>query len=79
VVGASTGPLGATWAQSDLRTALGAAGARVVEGEVALGHAIERFDEDGRLNDENLEDQLREVVRGLLAEAGSGLPTRLAA
>jgi len=79
VVGASTGAFGATWAKADLRKALGAAGARVVDGEVALGHAMERFDEDGRLNDENLEDQLREVVRALLAEAGSGVPIRLAA
>jgi chromate reductase len=53
---------------------LAAAGARVIDGEVALGHAMDRFDENGRLNDENLEDEVREVVRTLLAEAGSGVP-----
>src|SRR3984893_11030895 len=49
VVGASTGAFGAVWAQAELRKVLAAAGARVVEGEVALGHAHERFDEEGRL------------------------------
>ena len=54
-----------------------AAGGRVIDGEVALGHAMDRFDETGRLNDENLEDQVREVVRTLLAEVQSGLAVRL--
>lgn len=79
VVGASTGAFGATWAQAELRKVLGAAGARVVDGEVALGHAMDRLDENGRLNDENLEDQVREVVRALLAEVQSRLPVRLVA
>jgi hypothetical protein len=43
------------WAQAELRKVLGATGARVVEGEVAVGHATDRFGADGRLNDENLE------------------------
>jgi chromate reductase, NAD(P)H dehydrogenase (quinone) len=71
VVGASIGAFGAVWAQAELRKVLGAAGARVVEGEVAVGHAMERFDGGGRLNDENLEEQVREVVVALLAEAPS--------
>ena len=79
VVGASTGAFGATWAQAELRKVLGAAGARVVDGEVALGHAMDRFDENGRLNDENLEDQVREVVRTLLGEAESRLPLQAVA
>jgi len=54
-------------AQAELRKALAAAGARVVEGEVAVGHANERFS-DGRLADENLREQLREVLDGLVAE-----------
>jgi chromate reductase len=69
VVGASIGAFGAVWAQAELRKVLGAAGARVVEGEVAVGHAMERFDVNGRLNDENLVEQVREVVATLLAEA----------
>jgi chromate reductase len=68
VIGASTGMFGAIWAQAELRKVLGATGARVVEGEVPVGHAQDRFDENGRLNDPNLEEQVREVVRNLLAE-----------
>src|SRR5919198_2259628 len=58
VVGSSTGAFGAVWAQAELRKVLGAVGARVVEGEVAVGHAPERFDEHGILADENLREQL---------------------
>src|SRR5579884_1494019 len=54
VIGASTGMFGAVWSQAELRKALAAAGARVVEGEVAVGHAHTRFDEQGQLTDENL-------------------------
>ena len=45
VVGASTGAFGAVWAQAELRKVLAATGARVVDGEVAVGHAPTRFDE----------------------------------
>src|SRR5438874_12027318 len=44
VVGASIGAFGAVWSQAELRKALAAAGARVVDGEVAVRHAPERFD-----------------------------------
>src|SRR2546426_2569748 len=67
VVGASTGAFGAVWAQAELRKVLATAGARVVEGDVAVGHAHERF-ADGRLLDENLLEQLQEVVDSLVAE-----------
>jgi chromate reductase len=59
---------GAVWAQAELRKVLGATGARVAEGEVALGHAQTRFDDEGRLGDPNLEEALREVGRALLGE-----------
>lgn len=68
VIGASTGMFGAVWAQADLRKVLAATGARVVEGEVAVGHAQTRFDEDGNLSDEDLVEQIGEVVRILVAE-----------
>jgi chromate reductase len=68
VIGASTGMFGAVWAQAELRKVLAATGARVVEGEVAVGHAHTRFDDQGRLDDPNLAEQVREVVRTLLAE-----------
>jgi chromate reductase len=65
VVGASTGAFGAVWAQAELRKTLAATGARVIEGEVAVGHAPQRFDERGRLTDENLREELAEVVETL--------------
>jgi chromate reductase, NAD(P)H dehydrogenase (quinone) len=70
VVGASTGAFGAVWAQAELRKILAAIGARVVDAEVAVGHAPTRFDEAGRLEDEGLQDQLQETVEALLAETG---------
>ncbi len=69
VIGASTGAFGAVWAQAELRKVLAAMGGRVVEGEVAIGHVADRFDAAGRLNDPNLEEELGEVVRALIAEA----------
>src|SRR3954449_12455053 len=65
VIGASTGAFGAVWAQAELRKTLAATGARVVDAEVALGHAPQRFDEQGRLTDENLREELGEVVETL--------------
>jgi chromate reductase len=69
VIGASIGAFGAVWAQAELRKVLGAMGARVVEGELAVGHVMDRFDARGRLNDPNLEEQLGDVVRALVVEA----------
>jgi chromate reductase len=67
VVGASTGAFGAVWGQAELRKVLAAIGARVVEGEVAVGHAPTRFDANGTLVDEDLREQLGEVVDALAA------------
>jgi chromate reductase, NAD(P)H dehydrogenase (quinone) len=69
VVGASTGAFGAVWAQAELRKVLAAIGARVVDAEVAVGHAPTRFDEHGRLEDESLQEQLAETVEALLVAA----------
>ncbi len=66
VIGASTGMFGAVWAQAELRKVLGASAARVVEGEVPLGHAHTRFDADGSLNDQNLAEQVQAVVDDLI-------------
>jgi chromate reductase len=68
VVGASTGAFGAVWAQAELRKVLATAGARVVGAEVAVGHAPAKFDDEGRLVDEEITEQLREAVEILLAE-----------
>jgi chromate reductase len=69
VVGASSGAFGAVWAQAELRKVLAAMGARVVGGEVAFGHAHQKFDADGRLADETLAGQLRAVVDRLVETA----------
>jgi chromate reductase len=69
VVGASTGAFGAVWAQAELRKVLATAGARVVEAEVAVGHAPTKFDEHGTLVDDELKEQLSEALAVLAAEA----------
>jgi chromate reductase, NAD(P)H dehydrogenase (quinone) len=70
VIGASAGMFGAVWAQAELRKVLSAIGARVTEGEVAVGNAGERF-ENGRLNEPNLEAEVHAVVITLLEDARS--------
>jgi chromate reductase len=66
VVGASMGAFGAVWAQAELRKVLGATGARVVDAELAVGHAHNRFDENGRLTDDDLREQLAVVLHALV-------------
>jgi len=68
VVGASTGMFGAVWSQAELRKVLAACGARVLEAELAVGRAQTRFDEDGRLTDDDIRGMLAEVVYGLIDE-----------
>ncbi len=68
VVGASTGMFGAVWSQAELRKILATAGARVVEGEVAVGYAQTRFDEERRLLDDDVRAELAEVVYSLVEE-----------
>ncbi len=68
VVGASTAAYGGIWAQAELRKVLGIIGARVVEGDVSIGHAQEHFDSDGRLADAELRQRLGELLRDLAAQ-----------
>jgi chromate reductase, NAD(P)H dehydrogenase (quinone) len=70
VIGASTGAFGAVWAQAELRKVLAAIGARVVEGEVAVGHAPTRFDVNDSLVDDQLREQLRETLEALVEQVG---------
>src|SRR5581483_4641427 len=49
VMGASPSPFGAVWAQAELRKVLAACGAVVLDRELALGKAPERFDDAGFL------------------------------
>jgi chromate reductase, NAD(P)H dehydrogenase (quinone) len=69
VVGSSAGIFGAVWAQAELRKVLGAMGARVVDVEVPVGEAQEKFDADGNLIDEGLREQLRNVLETLIASS----------
>jgi chromate reductase, NAD(P)H dehydrogenase (quinone) len=73
VVGASTGAFGAVWAQAELRKVLAATGARVLDVELAVGHAAERFDEQGRLVDESVREQLEETIDALVGTTRPGL------
>jgi chromate reductase len=65
VVGASITDYGAVWAQDHLRKGLGIAGARVLDRELPVAKAHERFDEDGVLVDLELRDALAEIVAEL--------------
>jgi len=78
VAGASTGQFGALWAQQDLKRILGVAGARAVGTEIPVGRAPERFDNEGRLLDGELFEQLRLHLTTLAAEAVA-VPERVAA
>jgi chromate reductase, NAD(P)H dehydrogenase (quinone) len=67
VIGASSGMFGAVWAQAEMRKILGQAmGAKVADVEVAVGRAFDKFDEDGRLVDDDVREQLRNTL-GVLA------------
>ena len=79
VVGASTGAFGAVWSQAETRKILTAIGARVLDVEVAVGAAAMRFDEDGRLVDEDVRERLRTAVEALAAEARAREDAALAA
>jgi len=67
VVGASTGPFGAVWAQADLRRILARIGARVVDLELPVAQAQARFDASGRLVDDDVRSGLGDVVGALAA------------
>jgi chromate reductase, NAD(P)H dehydrogenase (quinone) len=68
VIGASTGMFGAVWAQAELRKVLGAAGARVTEVELAVGHAHEQLDPAGQPADPTQQEALRDSVLVLIGE-----------
>ncbi|HZT92295.1 MAG TPA: NADPH-dependent FMN reductase [Gaiellaceae bacterium] len=69
VVSSSAGAFGAVWSAAELRKVLGAMGARVAEAELAVGHAAEKFDDDGNLVDDEVRQGLRDALQVLLAEA----------
>lgn len=60
---------GAVWAQAELRKALAAAGARVVDRELPVAGADEAFGPDGSLREEDLEAELGGVLLELVDQA----------
>jgi chromate reductase len=71
VIGSSAGIFGGVWAQAELRKVLAAMGARVAEVEVAVGRAAEKFDDEGRLVDDEIRLELRESLEVLVVTAPS--------
>jgi chromate reductase, NAD(P)H dehydrogenase (quinone) len=71
VIGASTGLFGAVWAQAEVRKALKASGAHVLESELPIGMADSAFDEDGGLADPDLAERLSDLVLDLVREVAA--------
>jgi chromate reductase len=73
VIGASTGMFGAVWAQAELRKALAAAGARVIDRELPVALAEEAFARDGTLAEEDQALELGGILAELAAQASGRL------
>ena len=73
VIASSAGAFGGVWAAAELRKVLAAMGARVTEVELAIGHAHEKFADDGTLGDDDARDGLREALETLLAQVSPAL------
>jgi chromate reductase len=69
VIGASTGLFGAVWAQAEVRKALGASGAHVLESELPVGMADQAFTDDDELADPELAARLGDLLGDLIREA----------
>jgi chromate reductase len=68
VIGASTGLFGAVWAQAEVRKALKASGAHVLESELPVGLADTAFTDDGSLADPELGERLADLLGDLCRE-----------
>jgi chromate reductase len=68
VIGASTGLFGAVWAQAEVRKALKASGAHVLESELPVGLADGAFTEEGKLVDAELIARLGDLLADLARE-----------
>jgi chromate reductase, NAD(P)H dehydrogenase (quinone) len=73
VIGSSAGAFGGVWAAAELRKVLAAMGARVAEAELAVGHAHEKFGDDGLLADDDVREGLREALGTLLSQVAPEL------
>ena len=76
VIGASTGLFGAVWAQAEVRKALNASGAHVLESELPVGLADSAFDPGGALAEPELAIRLADVVDDLLREVAAPVEQR---
>jgi chromate reductase len=68
VVGASAGIFGAVWAQAELRKVLEAAGARVLDRELAVGSAYDAFDEWATLASPEQRAEIEDILAELVAQ-----------
>jgi chromate reductase len=68
VIGASTGLFGAVWAQAEVRKAMKASGAYVIESELPVGMADYAFADDGSLQDPELAQRLKDLLADLVRE-----------
>jgi chromate reductase, NAD(P)H dehydrogenase (quinone) len=69
VIGASVTDYGAVWAQDHLRKSLGLAGARVLDAELAVPKAPDRFGgPNGELTDPDTRERLAGVLEGLSSQ-----------
>src|SRR5215211_5268078 len=71
VIGASTGLFGAVWAQAEVRKALKASGAEVLDAELPVGMADYAFAEDDSLADPALAQRLAEMLQELVHDCRS--------
>ena len=81
VVGASTGMFGGVWAQAETRKVLQTIGARVVDRELPVAEADERFDAEGQLADPELRELYAEILSDLadsVRERAEGLAAQQA-
>jgi chromate reductase len=75
IFGSTKGAFGAVWAQADLKKIVGAMGARVLDVQVAVGQAHEKFDADGRL----IDDDIRAAVEAAMLTVAASYEQTLAA
>ncbi|MGZ4269300.1 MAG: NADPH-dependent FMN reductase [Solirubrobacteraceae bacterium] len=71
VVGASTGLFGAVWAQAEVRKALKASGAHILEDELPVGLADGAFTDDDRLQEPELAERLEDLIGDLAREVAT--------
>jgi chromate reductase len=71
VIGASTGLFGAVWSQAEVRKALNASGAHVLDSELPVGLADSAFADDDTLVDPELAARLRDVLADLVREVSA--------